>query len=181
MITYIIIHEIFYEDIYHCLWRYFNVFITILSIAIPDMKPDDITVKLVSMNPESIIAQTTLNYREKLFVQEEPGAHGSGRREDGSNDGGASGGGASGGRVSGGGSSGGGSSGGRSSGEGASGSGASGDGTGGTGEGGCGGKGCGTYGNGAIGCQYRRGETQTFKTISLFIVIETKFPLTSFD
>ena len=31
----------------------------------------------------------------------------------------------------------------------------------------------GTYGGGATGCQHRRGETQTFKTISLFTHIMT--------
>ena len=144
------------------------------------MTPEVIKVWLISTTTGEILSETSLEYYQVLYVRKnlggKPGACGSGRREDGGNDGGASGGGASGGRASGGRSSGGG-----SSGEGAGGSGVSGDGTGGTGAGGCGGKGCGTYGGGATGCQYRRGETQTFKTISLFIVIETKFPLTSFD
>ena len=159
------------------LWTYFNVFITILSIGLPKKKPGVIPVQLISMTIGRILAETSLEYCEELYVRknlvEKPGASGSGRREDGSNDGGASRGGASGGRASGGGSNGGRSSGGRSSGEGASGSGASGYGTGGTGEEGCGGKGCGTYGGGATGCRYRRGETETFKTISLFTHIMT--------
>ena len=157
------------------LWRYLNVFITILSVASPKMTPEVIPVRLVSMTTDESLAHTSLKYRRVLYARKnfggKPGACSSGRREDGSSDGGASGGGASGGRSSGGG----------SSGEGASGSGVSGDGTGGTGAGGCGGKGCGSYGGGATGCQYRIGETQTFKTISLFIGIETKFPLTGID
>ena len=162
------------------LWKYFNVFITILSIASPKMTPEVIPVWLISTTTGKILAETSFEYCGVLYVRKnlggKPGACGSGRKEDGGNDGGASGGGASGGRASGGRSSGGG-----SSGEGASGSGVSGDGTGGTGAGGCGGKGCGSYGGGATGCQYRIGETQTFKTISLFIGIETKFPLTGID
>ena len=154
------------------LWRYFNVFITILSIASPKMTPEVIKVWLISTTTGEILAETSLEYYRVLYVRKnlggKPGACGSERREDGGNDGGASGGGASGGRASGGRSSGGG-----SSGEGAGGSGVSGDGTGGTGAGGCGGKGCGSYGGGATGCQYRIGETQTFKTLSLFIGIET--------
>ena len=154
------------------LWKYFNVFITILSIASPKMTPEVIPVWLISTTTGKILAETSFEYCGVLYVRKnlggKSGACGSGRREDGGNDGGASGGGASGGRASGGRSSGGG-----SSGEGASGSGVSGDGTGGTGAGGCGGKGCGTYGGGATGCQYRIGETQTFKTLSLFIGIET--------
>ena len=146
------------------------------------MTPEVIPVRLISMTTGEILAETSLEYCGVLYVRKnfggKPGARGSGRREDGSSDGGASGGGASGGRSSGGRSSGEGASG---SGEGASGSGVSGDGTGGTGAGGCRGKGCGTYGGGATGCQYRIGETQTFKTISLFIRIETKFPLTGID
>ena len=154
---------------------YFNVFITILSVASPKMTPEVIPVRLISMTNGEILAETSLEYYRVLYVRKnlggKPGACGSGRREDGNNDDGASGGGASGGRSSGGG----------SSGEGAGGSGVSGDGTGGTGAGGCGGKGCGTYGGGATGCRYRIGETQTFKTISLFIGIETEFPLTGID
>ena len=152
------------------LWRYLNVFITILSVASPKMTPQVIPVRLISMTTDESLAHTSLKYRRVLYARKnfggKPGACSSGRREDGSSDGGASGGGASGGG---------------SSSEGASGSGVSGDGTGGTGAGGCGGKGCGTYGGGATGCQYRIGETQTFKTISLFIRIETKFPLTGID
>ena len=154
------------------LWKYFNVCITILSIASPKMTPEVIPVWLISTTTGKILAETSLEYCGVLYVRKnlggKPGACGSGRREDGGNDGGNSGGGASGGRASGGRSSGGG-----SSGERARGSGVSGDGTGGTGAGGCGGKGCGTYGGGATGCQYRIGETQTFKTLSLFIGIET--------
>ena len=154
------------------LWKYFNVFITILSIASPKMTPEVIPVWLISTTTGKILAETSLEYCGVLYVRKnlggKPGACGSGRREDGGNDGRNSGGGASGGRASGGRSSGGG-----SSGERAGGSGVSGDGTGGTGAGGCGGKGCGTYGGGATGCQYRIGETQTFKTLSLFIGIET--------
>ena len=154
------------------LWKYFNVFITILSIASPKMTPEVIPVWLISTTTGKILAETSFEYCGVLYVRKnlggKPGACGSGRREDGGNDGGNSGGGASGGRSSGGRSSGGG-----SSGERAGGSGVSGDGTGGTGAGGCGGKGCGTYGGGATGCQYRIGETQTFKTLSLFIGIET--------
>ena len=154
------------------LWKYFHVFITILSIASPKMTAEFIPVLLISTTTGKILAETSLQYYRVLHVRKnlggKPGACGSGRREDGGNDGGASGGGASGGRASGGRSSGGG-----SSGEGAGGSGVSGDGTGGTGAGGCGGKGCGTYGGGATRCQYRIGETQTFKTLSLFIGIET--------
>ena len=149
------------------LWKYFNVFITILSIASPKMTPEVIPVWLISTTTGKILAETSFEYCGVLYVRKnlggKPGACGSGRKEDGGNDGGPSGGGASGGRSSGGG----------SSGEGAGGSGVSGDGTGGTGAGGCGGKGCGTYGGGATGCQYRIGETQTFKTLSLFIGIET--------
>ena len=154
------------------LWKYFNVFITILSIASPKMTPEVIPVWLISTTTGKILAETSFEYCGVLYVRKnlggKPGACGSGRREDGGNDGRNSGGGASGGRASGGRSSGGG-----SSGERAGGSGVSGDGTGGTGAGGCGGKGCGTYGGGATGCQYRIGETQTFKTLSLFIGIET--------
>ena len=149
------------------LWRYFNAFITILSIASPKMTPEVIKVWLISTTTGEILAETSLEYYRVLYVRKnlggKPGACGSERREDGGNDGGASGGGASGGRASGGRSSGGG-----SSGEGAGGSGVSGGGTGGTGAGGCG-----SYGGGATGCQYRIGETQTFKTLSLFIGIET--------
>ena len=158
------------------LWRYFNVFITILSIASPEMTPEVITVSFISSKPPStILAGTSIEYyREEKYnilqaiqritsdpnFQEillalykknnlggKPEACSSGRREDGGNDDEASGGGASGGRASGGRSSGGG-----SSGERAGGSGASGDGTGGTGAGG-------TYEGGAIRCQYRIGET----------------------
>ena len=149
------------------LWKYFNVFITILSIASPKMTPEVIPVWLISTTTGKILAETSFEYCGVLYVRKnlggKPGACGSGRKEDGGNDGGPSGGGASGGRSSGGG----------SSGEGAGGSGVSGDGTGGTGADGCGGKGYGTYGGGATGCQYRIGETQTFKTLSLFIGIET--------
>ena len=169
------------------LWKYFNVFITILSIASPKMTPEVIPVWLISTTTGKILAETSFEYCGVLYVRKnlggKPGACGSGRREDGGNDGGPSGGGASGGRASGGRASGGRASGGRasggrssgggSSGEGAGGSGVSGDGTGGTGADGCGGKGCGTYGGGATRCQYRIGETQTFKTLSLFIGIET--------
>ena len=159
------------------LWKYFNVFITILSIASPKMTPEVIPVWLISTTTGKILAETSFEYCGVLYVRKnlggKPGACGSGRKEDGGNDGGPSGGGASGGRASGGRASGGRSSGGGSSGEGAGGSGVSGDGTGGTGAGGCGGKGCGSYGGGATGCQYRIGETQTFKTLSLFIGIET--------
>ena len=141
------------------------------------MTREVIPVWLISTTTGQILAETSLEYCRVLYERKnldgKPGASDSRRREDGGNDGGASGGGASGGRASGGRSSGGRSSGGGSSGEGASGSGVSGDGTGGTGAGGCGGKGCGTYGGGATGCQYRIGETQTFKTLSLFIGIET--------
>ena len=149
------------------LWKYFNVFITILSIASPKMTPEVIPVWLISTTTGKILAETSFEYCGVLYVRKnlggKPGACGSGRKEDGGNDGGPSGGGASGGRSSGGG----------SSGEGAGGSGVSGDGTGGTGADGCGGKGYGTYGGGATGCQYRIGETQTFKTLSLYIGIET--------
>ena len=159
------------------LWKYFNVFITILSIASPKMTDGVIPVLLISTTTGKILAETSLDYCVELYERKnldgKPGASDSRRREDGGNDGGASGGGASGGRASGGRSSGGRSSGGGSSGEGAGGSGVSGDGTGGTGAGGCGGKGCGTYGGGATGCQYRIGETQTFRSLSLFIGIET--------
>ena len=131
------------------------------------MKPGVFPVYLISMTNGETLAETSLEYCEELYVQKnlvkKPGAFGSGKREDGSSDGGASRDGASGGRSSGGG----------SSREGTGGSGASGDGTGGTGDGGCGGKGCGTYSGGATGCQYRRGETQTFKTIRLFTHIMT--------
>ena len=123
------------------------------------MTPEVTPVWLISTTTGKILAETSLEYCEVWKnLGGKPGACGSGRREDGGNDGGASGG-----R----------SSGGRSSGEGADGSGVSGDGTGGTGAGGCGGKGCGSYGGGATGCQYRIGETQTFKILSLFIGIET--------
>ena len=149
------------------LWKYFNVFITILSIASPKMTPEVTPVWLISTTTGKILAETSFEYCGVLYVRKnlggKPGACGSGRKEDGGNDGGPSGGGASGGRSSGGG----------SSGEGASGSGVSGDGTGGTGAGGCGGKGCGSYGGGATGCQYRIGETQNFKILSLYIGIET--------
>ena len=128
------------------LWKYFNVFITILSIASPKMTPEVIPVFLISTTTGQILAETSLEYCVELYERKnldgKPGASDSRRREDGGNDGGASGGGASGGRASGG----------RSSGERAGGSGASGDGTGGTGAGG-------TYEGGAIRCQYRIGET----------------------
>ena len=133
------------------------------------MTPEVTPVWLISTTTGKILAETSLEYCEVWKnLGGKPGACGSGRREDGGNDGGNSGGGASGGRASGGRSSGGG-----SSGERAGGSGVSGDGPGGMGAGGCGGKGCGTYGGGATGCQYRIGEIQTFKTLSLFIGIET--------
>ena len=148
------------------------------------MTPEVIPVWLISTTTGQILAETSLEYCRVLYERKnldgKPGASDSRRREDGGNDGGASGGGASGGRASGGRSSGGRSSGGGSSGEGAGGSGVSGDGTGGTGAGGCGGKGCGSYGGGATGCQYRIGETQTFKILSLFIGIETNLNQTIF-
>ena len=161
-----------YQDIYHCFMEVWsNVFITILSIASPEMTPDVISV-LISTTTGTILAQTFMEYCgvEKegilqtiqritsdpnlqqmlllLYMRNnlggKPGGCGSVRRKDGSNDGGASGGGASGGGASGGG----------SSREGASGSG---NGTGGTGASGFGRNGCGTYGGGSTGCQYSRG------------------------
>ena len=51
------------------LWRYFNVFITILSIATPQTKPCNIIVYLTSIETGKILGETYLKYCKELYIK----------------------------------------------------------------------------------------------------------------